>query len=144
MLRAKKLTKRQLAVLDGLFTGNQTERTVLRKHHVPQHLYERWLTDKRFIDDLQRRIAGTYRQSRIILARKAPQAANKLVKLTACEKEETARKACLDIISLNTPSSHKTPEVQPPSKDPVPTPELSPESASRLLATAAKEAQTGQ
>lgn len=145
MPRAKKLTKRQLAVLDGLFTGNATEKTVLKKHHVPRGLYEQWLADKRFADELQQRIAGTCRQSHIILARRAPQAATKLVKLTSCKKEEIARRACLDIIALNRPASRKeSPDTPPPSKDSTPAPELSPETAGRLLATLAEETQPQQ
>jgi hypothetical protein len=142
--KAKKLTKRQLAVLDDLFTGNATEKTVLKKHDVPQGLYEQWLADERFAQQLQQRFTAAYRQSRIILARKAPQAATKLVKLTTCKKEETARKACLDIISLNTSSSRKVPEVQPLAKDSAPAPELSPEAASRLLATVAEKTEPQQ
>ncbi len=138
MPESTKLTKRQLAVLDGLFTGRSTEQTVLKKHHVPSVLYEKWLTDERFTRQFEQRIAGGYRQSHIILARNAPKAARKLIQLIASKKEETARKACLDIISMQHPAGHKTPSDTPPASEPsAPAADLSPETASRLLAALA-------
>ncbi len=141
MSESKKLTKRQLAVLEELFTSNREEKTVLKNHAVPRSLYERWLADKRFADQFQQRIAGAYRQSHIILARKAPQAARRLIKLTESDKEETARKACLDIISMQHPAGREIPSDTPPASEPsAPAADLSPETASRLLATLAGQA----
>jgi hypothetical protein len=141
MSESKKLTKRQLAVLEDLFTGELDEQAVLDKHAVPRCLYERWLADERFTEQIERRIAHAYCQSRMILARYAPTAAVRLVELTDCEKEETARKACLDIISLQWPASHNAPSDAPPaSQAPAPAPDLSPETASRLLAALAEQA----
>jgi hypothetical protein len=141
MSESKKLSKRQLAVLEDLFTGELDEQGVLDKHAVPRCLYEKWLADERFAGQFERRIAHAYRQSRMILARYAPTAAVRLVELTDCEKEETARKACLDIISLQWPASHEAPSGTPPlSSAPAPAPDLSPEAASRLLAALAEQA----
>jgi hypothetical protein len=138
MPKSKKLTKRQLAVLDALFTGRSEEQTVLKKHHVPRALYEKWLADERFAGLFEQRIEHAYRRSRIILARKAPRAAKQLVKLTSSKDEETARKACLDIITRQHTAGctvpHKAPPVQEVS---APAADLSPETASRLLATLA-------
>ena len=141
MSESRKLNKRQLAVLEDLFTGELDEQGVLDKHAVPRSLYERWFADERFSDQLERRIARAYRQSRMILARNAPTAAVRLVELTDCDKEETARKACLDIISLQWPAGYNAPSGAPPlSQAPAPAPDLSPEAASRLLATLAEQA----
>lgn len=140
MSESKKLSKRQLAVLEDLFTGELEEQAVLDKHAVPHSLYEKWLADERFTDQLERRIAHAYRQSRTILARSASRAARKLVELTDGEKEETARKACLDIISLQWAASHEAPLGVPPlPQAPAPAPDLSPETASRLLAALAEQ-----
>jgi hypothetical protein len=112
---------------------------VLEKHHVSPSLFERWLTDERLAQQFERRIAGAQRQSRMILARYAPAAAVKLMKLTDSENQETARKACLDILSLHaSPTGQESPEV---SLAPAPAPSaqaLSAETASRLLAALAK------
>lgn len=140
MSESKKLTKRQLAVLEGLFTGESDEQTVLRRNAVPQPLYEKWLADEQFTRQFEQRIASGYRQSRIVLARNAPDAARKLVKLAAKGEGETARKACLDIISLQRPAGRKTPLDAPPVPEAsVPATDLSPETASRLLATLAAQ-----
>jgi hypothetical protein len=141
MSESKKLTKRQLAVLEDLFTGRRKEQTVLKKHDVPSVLYEKWLADERFTRQFEQRIASGYRQSRIILARNAPDAAKTLVVLARKGEGETARKACLDIISLQHPAGRKTPSDTPPVPETsAPATDLSPEIASRLLAVLAAQA----
>jgi hypothetical protein len=64
-------------------------------------------------------------------------AAAKLVQLTASEKEETARKACLDIISLPNPYRAKVEEYERQLRERVS--ELSDEQASKILTALAKE-----
>lgn len=146
MTNSNTLTKRQLAVIEDLFAGELEEQAVLDKHNVKPHRYEQWLADERFVECFERRIARAYRDSRIILARYAPVAALKLVRLTECEKEETARKACLDIISLHASAGTKTPQdTTAPGPEEAPAGGLSPEAVSRLLAALAKdERQTGE
>jgi hypothetical protein len=101
-INMKRLSKRQLAVIDDLFAGELDEQTILAKYNVSKTLYNRWLADDRFIEQFNERIYRAYRQGQLIIARYAPLAAAKLVQLTDCEKAETARKACLDILSLPT------------------------------------------
>ena len=100
MAQRKKLSKKQLAVMEDLFNGGLDEQAVLDKHKVSRNVYDRWLTDGLFVSEFDRRIMSAHRQSAALIARYAPLAAAKLVQLTESEKEETARKACLDIISL--------------------------------------------
>ena len=140
MSKTTKLTKRQCAVLDDLFVGKLDEQKVLDKHKVSRTLYHRWLADERFAAALEQRIVHSYRQSRVILARCAAQAADHLVGLAGSEKGETARKACLDIISLHSPSRADDKQAPAATQKPDPsTPQLSPETASRLLAALAEE-----
>ena len=98
----QKLTKRQLAVIEQLFKGELDEQAVLDKYKVSHNLYKTWLANKDFADELDRRIESSLRQSALLIARYAPLAAAKLVQLTDSENPETARKACLDIISFQT------------------------------------------
>jgi len=139
MSESKKLNKRQLAVLDDLFTGELEEQKVLEKHHVSRSLFERWLADERLAEQFERRIAHAYRQSRVILASHAPKAAIKLAELTESKNQETARKACLDIIALHASSGGQaSPDA---SCGPAESPSahaLSAETASRLLAALAR------
>ncbi len=100
MAKQKRLSSNQLAVIDELFSGNFDEQAVLKKYKINRNTLNRWLADEFFDAELATRIASAHRQSEALIARYAPLAAAKLVQLTESEKEETARRACLDIITL--------------------------------------------
>ena len=136
-----RLSKRQLAVVEDLFAGELDEQAVLDKHKVSRKLYEKWLADEHFNEAFNKLIARAHRQGLLIIARYAPLAASKLVQLTGSDSAETARKACLDIISM--PSTHSGPYLAPqftagPDAVPASAKQLSPETASRLLAALAE------
>lgn len=143
MSTPKTLTKRQLAVIEDLFAGDLEEPAVLARHNVKPALYDRWLSDERFVEAFERRLARSYRHSQVILARYASVAASKLVALTACEKEETARKACLDIIAMPEPSGRRAPGKTPQTQQAPSEVTLSPETTGRILAALA-EAEPGE
>lgn len=135
MSEPKRPTRRQRAVIEDLFADEATEREVLEKHNISPALYDRWLADARFCECFERRIARAYRAARLTLARHAPKAAGTLIKLTTCDKEETARRACLDIVAPPTDSgADETPR---PDAQAEPLAELPPETATRLLAALA-------
>ena len=132
-----RLSKRQLAVIEDLFAGELDEAAVLDKHKVSRNRYNEWLADEGFVAAFAERIGRPYRQSQLIIARYAPLAAAKLVQLTESDSAETARKACLDIISMPTAYPHLA--VAGTATDPAGAhAELSPEAASRLLAALAE------
>ena len=116
MAKEKHLSNRQLAVIADMFAGELAEQDVLDKHRVSSQLYNKWLSDEAFAEQFDKRIAASYRRSAAMLARYAPLAAAKLVQLTDSEKVETARKACLDIISMNNSELNPAPvsSVPPP------------------------------
>jgi hypothetical protein len=97
------------------------------------------LADGLFPSEYDRRITSAHRQSAAIIAKYAPLAAAKLVQLTESDREETARKACLDIISLPAlldkniaqPSGSQTSETQRH--------QITEQAAGRLLAALAQE-----
>lgn len=93
------LTKRQLAVIDELAAAEMSEAEVLKKFNVGWGVYRKWCRSEQFCEELRRREEGYKRQSELLLAKYAPLAAAKLVALTESEKDETVRKACLDIIA---------------------------------------------
>jgi hypothetical protein len=139
MSKSKSQNKRQWAVLEDLFSGELAEREVLDKHHVNPRLFERWLEDERFAAQFEQRIACAQRQSRVTLARYAPKAAAKLVQLTGSENQETARKACLDIIALHAaPGGDAAADTAPASEPTRAVVHLAPETARRLLAALAQ------
>ena len=102
MVRKKKndLTPRQLAVLDDLFSGQMSEVEVLKKHNISLKVYQKWIGQEQFSGQFSFRIDSARRQGKLIVARFIPAAAAKLVELTGSDKEETSRKACLDIMSI--------------------------------------------
>jgi len=132
--KTKRLSVRQLAVIDELFGSETSEQDILVKCKVSRKLYGRWLTDETFATELDRRMAEAYKRSALLIARHAPKAADKLLELTKCKKEETARKACLDIISP--PGSN--PANSTAETFPTDSPKLSPETAGKLLAVLAE------
>jgi hypothetical protein len=150
----KRLFKKQLAVIEDLFAGELDEQGVLDKYKVRRNLYNKWLSDQRFVQAFEEHVARSVLESRLIIARYAPLAAAKLVRLTDSDSPETARKACLDIISqdrrqetnpqINLGAKRLAPQFTagsgPDSQGPT---ELSPETAGKLLVALA-EAQPQQ
>lgn len=97
----KRLTKRQLAVIEDLVSGEIDEPQLIEKHGLTRRLYRMWMKRDDFIEELWLRMGSSHRQSVFILARYAPIAAAKLIGLTDSDKSETVRKACLDIITAS-------------------------------------------
>ncbi len=138
MAKAKRLSRKQLALAEDLFKGELNERHVLDKHKVGRQLFRKWRGDDQFTEEINQLVAGAYRQSTFLIARNAPSAAKETIELTGCGKEETARKACLDIITMNSSTgltdSPSTCDDKAEESTPLP-----PETASRLLAVLAGE-----
>ncbi|MGD8786965.1 MAG: hypothetical protein PVJ60_06035 [Phycisphaerales bacterium] len=141
MSEEKRLSKRQLAVIEELFTGDLDEQDVLDKYKVSRTLFDKWQSDDNFTEQFDRRIASSYRQSAMLIARYAPLAATKLIQLTDSEKPETARRACLDIISMPMLQTGRKTQVlnEPQSTDTQQSPPFSERTAGRLLAILAEE-----
>ena len=136
------LTKRQLDVIEDLFAGELDEQAILEKHNVNAKLYIKWQGEDAFIEHLEKRIAAAHRLGAAVIARCAPIAASKLVELTQCEKEETARKACLDIIAMQ-PLPIAQPKPHPPQPLTPDQPQnLTPETAAKILAILAEKDQS--
>ena len=139
MSKEKLLSAKQLTVIEDLFEGEQ-EQTILEKHNLSRKLYNKWLADETFNDQLDWRVAWEYRRSEFILARKAREAVSDLVGLTKSKQPETARKACLDIITMRANRLAGTPTT--PGDNPTPpseSPPLPPETAGKILAVLAEE-----
>ena len=142
--KKKQLSKRQLAVIDDLFAARMTESEIRQKHNLSISMLRKWLGSEKFADELACRTNAARRQSEMIIARFAPAAAAKLVALTECEKEETRRKACLDVITAacNNPASAimatSDSDADNPDSPAIPA-ILTPQLASRLLAVMTEE-----
>ncbi|MHC4259614.1 MAG: hypothetical protein ACYSTF_04285 [Planctomycetota bacterium] len=134
------LSEKQLAVIDGLVAGELDEQAILEKYEVGRQTFNDWLSDKAFSDELDRRIEWFTRRSELQLARNRSTAVNNLVKLTKTENGETARKACLDIITMPSIAAKQPDQAGPCQTDSTQTqPTLSQKTASKLLAVLAEE-----
>ena len=139
MAKRKYLSQRQLTVLDDLFNSDLDEQAVLDKHKVRRSTYDRWLEDKLFAERFQQYVNGLKRRSELLMAKYSCLAAVKLVQLTESKNQETARKACLDIISPPALAAKKTEQPTEPQSSPDKQAEqLPPQTASRLLAVLAE------
>ena len=140
MAGRKYLSQRQLTVLDDLFNSELDEQAVLDKHKVRRSTYDRWLADKIFAERFKQYVNGLKRRSELLMAKYSCLAAAKLVELTASDKAETARKACLDIISVPKIANSRDVQTDKVSKESSQQAEqLSDATASRLLTALAEE-----
>jgi len=146
MAKRKYLSQRQLTVLDDLFNSDLDEQAVLDKHKIRRSTYDRWLEDKLFAERFKQYVNGLKRRSELLMAKYSCLAAAKLVELTASGKEETARKACLDIMSVPKVAAKKIQALTegPQTANPVvpgQAGQLSAQTAGRLLAALAEDGQ---
>ena len=135
------LSNKQRAVLNDLLKNGLTEQEALEKHNITPRRYRKWLKNGLFEQEINARIDAAIRQSRLVMAHCLPWAAQRLVQLTVSEKDETARKACLDVIS-----QHNDDVAQDIAENPQPQnkpPQISDEKASRMLAILAEDEKTG-
>ena len=139
MLKSKYLSKKQRGVLEDLFSGGLTVQEVLEKWKVTRRTYYRWHAQEFFAAEFKRLMNLTRCESELIFARYAADVAAKLVNLTFAEKDEIARKACMDVINYpNRRAKNHVESKKLPITEPEPEP-LPPEVASRLLAALANE-----
>jgi hypothetical protein len=147
MSKLKPLSAKQLAVIDDLFEGELKESEILKNHNLSKKLYDRWLADESFNDQLDRRIVWEYRRCDFMLARSVRQALSNLMDMTKSGQAETARKACIDIITMraNLLAGTRlpgTPALPGDSRTSVESPSFSPETAGKLLTILAEEKTT--
>jgi hypothetical protein len=141
VVKAIALSARQLAVIEDLFAGQVEEQEILKKHNLSRKLYDKWLADEAFNTRLDWRIQWEYRKSAFELARNAPAVVSELMKLTKSKQPETARKACLDIITMQATRLAGTPATPGDNPTPPDSPQLSPETAGKVLAVLAEQQQ---
>ncbi len=143
MVRQKWLTQRQSAVLNDLFNSELEEEEVLKKHKLRRSTYDRWLLDAVFLERFKQHLNGARRRSELLMARYTSLAAAKLVGLATSGKGETARRACIDIMTLPSKFSEDVEHAETGDKNAekpaAEAAELSPERASRMLAALAEE-----
>jgi len=94
------LEPRKRRFLAELFAGNLSEKAVLERMKIKPETFAGWLRDVEFATAIEEKIELANLSSRLLIARSKPAAAKTLIELTRSDKEETARKACLDVIGF--------------------------------------------
>ena len=139
MSKAKQLTKKQIQVIDVLFKNVKEESEILQKLNVSWMMYNKWFADEIFAEEFNNRIAAEKKRAAAYIACSASKAIDNLVTLSG-GTSETARKACLDLIALQSQAiTQPQPQPQAPEQSDSPKSDLSPETASRILAALAEE-----
>lgn len=131
----KAITKKQLDIIDEWFINGRDEAAVLQKYNIPQKIWKRWLADKSFDAAITDKLKSAQRQSQILISQYVPMAAAKLIQLCGSDKEETSRRACLDILALQ--AGNDQPKEADVDDDEEKT-TLDDETASKILATLAE------
>jgi hypothetical protein len=139
LAKIKPLNVKQLAVIDDLFKDKIEQSGILKNHNLSRKLFEKWLADESFLDHLDRRMAWEYRRGEIMLARSVSKAVSNLMKLTESSQTETARKACLDIITMRTNLSAGVQASNDNPKPPAESLPFSHETAGKMLAFLTEE-----
>ncbi len=93
------LTKKQLKIIDEWVKSGGDEIEISTKYGISYRQWVKWLNNKSFSREIAGRIELARRRSQLLMAKYIPLAAAKLVELCGSDKEETRRKACLDVLA---------------------------------------------
>ena len=142
MSKRRRVSAKQKAVLKALFVDGMDEAEAIGKHGVSGAMFRKWLGQEAFGYEVEYWLDSARRQSEFKLTLYAPKAADRLIKLTGSKKEESARRACLDIIASckQRPARVQAPASEKPAEENFQVnSDLTPETASRLLKALAAE-----
>ena len=131
------LTKKQLKAIDEWFKNGGDEIEVSMKYGISYKQWVRWLNNKSFSEEITGRIELAKRRSQILMAKYIPLAAAKLVQLCNSENNETSRRACLDILALETGLKQVSDSCENQTTEPAPN--IDAQTASKILAALAED-----
>ncbi len=94
----KRLKKVQKEFIKEVFVNSLTQSQAMKMLEISPADYQKWLNEPPFRQELQNQMESALREGKMLIIRHCSLAAAKLISLANSEKEETARKACLDII----------------------------------------------
>jgi len=130
-----------LVAVDEILKGESEDKT-LKRHRIEPEAFDKLLNNPKFVLQVSNRIGLSIIRTKLLIAQYAQAATAKLIHLTECDKEETARKACLDVITLATKQSDITIQKEKVSQiieDANSPTELTEDQASKMLALLAED-----
>ena len=130
----KKINKKQKDFLKEILDNRLPVETAMGKCKIDAAMLCQWFSSQPFTTELANRIECMTKRADMLISQHRLTAIEKLILLTNCDKEETARKACIDIIELtaNGKNDEKDPE----------TPQFSQQTAAKLLEILANGSET--
>jgi translation elongation factor EF-Ts len=128
------VTKKQKDFLTEIIDNRLTVEEAMKKGRINQITLRKWFSSQPFIIELAKRIECLVKRADMLISQHRLTAVERLLRLTDSEKEETARKACLDILKLT--SSGKSTAKEPDM------PSFSPQTAAKLLEILANNSET--
>jgi hypothetical protein len=133
----KGLNQQHKTVITDLFENHVSESDVCIRHGLALDELRRWYRDDAFRQEVSLRLFAPVAKARALLARNAASAVTKLICLSESDKDEVARKACLDILRL-LPWVHDEVRELPADQIGTDPSRLAAEAASRILAVFAE------
>jgi len=127
------ITENQTDALDELYANGGDESAVQAKFNISRNVWQSWLDNHYFTAEMNARHDSLQRQADIMLAKFKPIAMAVLISLCQSQNEEVSRKACVELLNLKFQFDEK--KVQQPEDNE----QLSPETASKMLALLAEE-----
>lgn len=93
-----------------IFVEKISEDEALEKAKISSRIYEGWFKQEIWTEEYDKNMEICQRRADLIITAYKEIAAIKLVALTECEKEVTARQACLDILNMKDETKEKKEE----------------------------------
>ena len=87
-------------VLKDIIEAGMNEREVEEKYRLQKGLIRRWYADEEFRTELIAAVKTARLRAMAMMGQSTTMAMTELVSLARCGKEETRRKACMDIIRM--------------------------------------------
>lgn len=92
------LSKQQVRLAADVYGGRLSEKALSSRHKVSLRVLREWLRMPEFQAELQRLCDESMQETRCTISRYGPVAALKLAELLASGKEDTVRRAALDLV----------------------------------------------
>jgi len=96
---ARRLSARQLRVIDDLIADKTDERQILTKHKVKAQEFAKWLADDMFMRQFRERVHFARLRREAISERALIVAMKKLIERADSDETEDSRPACIDIMN---------------------------------------------
>jgi cystathionine beta-lyase/cystathionine gamma-synthase len=133
------ITDRQLHAIDELFASGGDENAVLRKFSISLSKWKRWRSQQPFNKALEAKMKTLNQNGQMLLLQHSSLASARLLELCNSQKEEVSRKACLNVLQLNSETVEKNTSLENSQSNEPEKTHLTTEQASKILAVLSED-----